>query len=171
VAARWTQERFRAWGLSNVRAEGFHFGRGWWIEAASVRMIAPRPLTLRSIPIAWTPATNGALTAPVIVAPMKKERDFAEWRGKLAGKIVLVSYPEEPKDDTEAPFQRLSGDEIGKLDEYRQPVFDPTSLETAIERREYSRKLDAFLKAEGAVAWARMSVRGNGLVHGEGYNY
>lgn len=170
-AERWTQERFRAWGLSNVRAEGFNFGRGWWIEAASVRMIAPRPLTLRSIPIAWTPATNGAVTAPVIVAPMKKERDFAEWRGKLAGKIVLVSYPEEPNDDTEAPFKRLSGDEIGKLDEYRQPVFDPTSMETAIERREYSRKLDAFLKAEGAIAWARMSIRGNGLVHGEGYNH
>ena len=67
-AERYTQARFREFGLSNVRAEPFEFGRGWWIESASVRMTAPRPLLLRSIPIAWTPATNGALTAPVIVA-------------------------------------------------------------------------------------------------------
>ena len=51
-AERWTQTRFREFGLSNVRAEPFEFGRGWWIENASVRMTAPRPLLLRSIPIA-----------------------------------------------------------------------------------------------------------------------
>ena len=27
-AERWTQQRFRDWGLSNVRAEPFRFGRG-----------------------------------------------------------------------------------------------------------------------------------------------
>ena len=26
---RWAQEQFREWGLSNVRAEGFEFGRFW----------------------------------------------------------------------------------------------------------------------------------------------
>jgi carboxypeptidase Q len=28
LAEKWTQEQFRAWGLQNVRAEGFEFGRG-----------------------------------------------------------------------------------------------------------------------------------------------
>jgi hypothetical protein len=55
-AERWTQQRFRDWGLSNVHAEGFEFGRGWSINAHSARMVAPRPLMLRSIPVAWTPA-------------------------------------------------------------------------------------------------------------------
>src|SRR5450755_3516357 len=75
-AERWTQEKFRSWGLKDVRTEAFDFGRGWWIESSRVRMIAPRPLELRGIPIAWTPATNGALSAPVIVAPMSSEKDF-----------------------------------------------------------------------------------------------
>lgn len=170
-AERWTQTRFREFGLSNVHAEPFEFGRGWWIENASVRMTAPRPLLLRSIPIAWTPPTNGALTAPVIVASMAKERDFAEWRGKLRGRIVLVTFPAPAKDDMEAPFQRYTGEDISKLDEVNQPTFDPDFDRPRYERTVWPRKLDAFLKTEGAVAWARMSFRDNGLVHGEGYRY
>lgn len=170
-AERWTQSRFRDWGLANVHAESFDFGRGWWIENASVRMAVPRPLMLRSIPIAWTPPTPGPITAPVIVAPMGKERDFAEWRGKLAGKVVLVTFPAPPRDDTEIPFQRLTGEDVAKLDEVNQPTFDPDVDRVRYERTTWPRKLDAFLKAEGAIAWARMSGRDNGLVHGEGYRY
>ncbi|MBU3078313.1 M20/M25/M40 family metallo-hydrolase [Sphingomonas quercus] len=172
-AERWTQEQFRQWGLSNVHKEGFDFGRGWWIERASVRMTGPRPLQLRSIPIAWTPGTSGALAAPIVVAPMADEKDFADWKGKLAGRIVLVSYPAPPKDDTSAPFKRLSDADITKLDQYRQPVNDSSTEadKARYERTMFPRKLDAFLKAEGAVAWVRMSTRDNGLVHGTGYNY
>ena len=169
-AEAWTQAKFKEWGLSNVRAEGFEFGRGWAIEDSSVKMTAPRPLVLRSIPIAWTPATNGTLSAPVIVAPMLKERDFAQYRGKLAGKIVLVSYPAPPADDTTPMFRRLTAEEIGRLDTVQQPDLDPTER-SRYETRSFPRKLDQFLKAEGAVAWARMSIRPNGLVHGEGYLY
>ena len=45
-AERWTQQQFRDWGLANVRAEGFEFGRGWWIESlqrAHDRAAADRP--------------------------------------------------------------------------------------------------------------------------------
>ncbi|MBO9528215.1 MAG: peptidase M28, partial [Sphingobium yanoikuyae] len=81
VAEQWTQDQFRKWGLVDVHKEGFEFGRGWWIEKSSVRMVAPRPVQLTAIPIAWTPATNGAVTAPVIVAPMRSVGDFAQWKG------------------------------------------------------------------------------------------
>jgi len=168
-AERWTQEQFRGWGLANVHTEGFEFGRGWWIEDASVRMTAPRPIRLRAIPVAWTPATSGALSAPVIVAPMLKERDFADWKGKLAGKIVLVSWPGPPKDATTAPFTRYTAEELSKENTYRQPAFDPEALDRQIENRGFAAKLDKFLKAEGALAWARISYRENGLVHGTGY--
>ena len=89
-AEAWTQEQYRAWGLKDVHLEGFEFGRGWSIERAGVRMVTPRVKVLRSIPIAWTPPTDGALTAPVVLAPMRRERDFDKWKGTLRGKIVLV---------------------------------------------------------------------------------
>ena len=170
-AERWTQDRLKGWGLKDVRAEAFDFGRGWWIESSHVRMIAPRPLELRAIPLAWTPATNGVLSAPVIVAPMVSETDFAEWRGKLAGKIVLVTWPAPPKDDADPPFQRLNDVDIAKLDKYEQPTFDPVQRKKRIERFRFRPNLDAFLAKEGAVALVQMSRSEGRLVHGEGYGY
>jgi len=170
-AERWTQEKFKTWGLKDVRAEAFDFGRGWWIESSSARMIAPRPLELRAIPIAWTPATNGMLSAAVIVAPMQTEKDFPDWKGKLAGKIVLVTWPAPPKDDGDAPFQRLTDADVGKLDRYEQPTFDPEAVKKRVERFRFRANLDAFLAQEGALAWAQMSRSEGRLVHGEGYAY
>jgi carboxypeptidase Q len=170
-AEKWTQDRFRSWGLKDVRTEAFDFGRGWWIESSHARMVAPRPIELRAIPLAWTPATNGALTAPIIVAPMANESDFADWKGKLAGKIVLVTWPAPPKDDGEGPFQRLNDADILKLDKYEQPTFDPEQRKKRLERYRFRPNLDAFLAQEGAVALVQMSRSEGRLVHGEGYGY
>jgi hypothetical protein len=102
---------------------------------------------------------------------MKRERDFEAWRGKLAGKVVLVSLPTEGSEPGEPPFKRLTEDEIGKLDKYRQPDVDPEAVEKRVKRSVFIAKLDAFLKSEHAVAWARQSVRDGKLVHGEGNGF
>ncbi len=168
-AEDWTAGKFREWGLKNVHKEGFEFGRGWSIERASVRMVTPRPLALTAIPIAWTPATKGAVTAPVIVAPMKRERDFDQWRGKLNGKIVMVTLPGTGDEPGNPPFRRLSGEDLGKLDVFVQPTNDPETADRRLKRLDFAKKLDAFLKAEGAVAYVTQSYRDGKLLHGEGY--
>lgn len=170
-AETWTQAQFRTWGLKNVRKEGFTFGRGWSITSSSVRMLAPRVLQLTAIPVAWTPPTNGTLSAPIIVAPMKRERDFEAWRGKLAGKIVLVTLPNDGDEPAEAPFKRHGPEDMAKLDRYQQPEHDPDGIDRVLRRFGFGRKLDAFLKAEGAIAWARMAYRDGKLVHGMGYGF
>jgi hypothetical protein len=170
-AEAWTQQQFRAWGLKNVRKEGFVFGRGWSIQSSSVRMTSPRVIQLTAMPVAWTPATKGTITAPIVVAPIKKERDFATWKGKLSGKIVLVTLPTEGSEPAEAPFKRLTPEDITKLDKYREPTYDPESVERYVKRVEFGAKLDAFLKTEGVVAWIREAYRDGKLLHGEGYMY
>lgn len=167
-AERWTEAKFREWGLTTAR-EGFEFGRGWTIERSSVRMVTPRAIQLTAIPIAWTPGTNGTVTAPVIVAPIAEEKDFADWRGKLSGKVVMVSRPGDGSEPGEAPFRRLTGDDLAKADSWREPVFDPADTDRRSKRLDFARKLDAFLKAEGAVAMATMSSRDGKLLHGSGY--
>jgi carboxypeptidase Q len=168
-AEKWTQQMFRSWGLKDVRAEPFEFGRGWWIESAHSRMVTPRSLELRSIPVAWTPATNGAVAAQIIVAPIRHQRDLAKWRGKVKGKIVLISYPEAPKDDTSAAFKRLDEAELGKLNAYQQPAYEPDAKEENTKRYlETAKEISRFMAAEGALAIVKMSRSGNGLVHGEG---
>src|SRR5690349_6969609 len=120
-AEAWTQAQFKGWGLKNVRKEGFVFGRGWSVVSSTARMTAPRVMPITAIPVAWTPATSGTITAQIVVAPIKRERDFETWRGKLAGKIVLVSLPDDGSEPGEPAFKRYTDDEINKLDRYRQP--------------------------------------------------
>jgi hypothetical protein len=170
-AEQWTQEQFRAWGLQNVHLEGFEFGRGWSIEKSSVRMVTPRVKALRSIPVAWTPPTNGALTAPVVLAPMQRERDFAKWQGSLRGKIVMISKPEPSSEPDKPAFQRFTDEELGKLSEFQQPVHSEAEIARRLKEARFDDRLDAFLVEEGALAWVRMSYRDAGLVTGEGYSH
>ena len=168
-AEGWTAAKFTEWGLKNVHKEGFAFGRGWTIGRASVRMLTPRAVQLTAIPVAWTPPTNGALTAPIVVAPMKRERDFDKWRGELRDKIVLTTLPVAARESTDPMFQRLSNEDLAKLDQFQQPVNDPDAADRRLKRLDFAAKLDTFLKAEGAVATATMAYRDGNLVSGEGY--
>ncbi|HEY7809605.1 MAG TPA: M20/M25/M40 family metallo-hydrolase [Allosphingosinicella sp.] len=171
AAEAWTQQRFRSLGLSNVRAEPFEFGRGWSIIGSSARMTAPRDRKLTVIPVAWTPGTNGTISAGIVVAQMDKIEHFEKYRGKLAGKIVLVSHPGTGSEPTEPAFKRLTDEELRKADTYQQPNYSPATIEKNLETADFAEKRDAFLKAEGARAWVRISYRDGGLVHGAGYSY
>jgi hypothetical protein len=170
-AAEWALAKFREYGLSGVRKESYPFGVNWNLDSWSAAMVEPRAVAMRSIPVAWSPPTNGTVAAPVILAPMSKPEHFDAWRGKLAGKIVLISLPGAAKDATDPAFERLSGDDIRKMDEFQAPNNDPDSLKPRLKRRVFVQKLDAFLKAEGAVAWAKMSPRGGALLHGDGSGF
>lgn len=170
-AETWTQAKFTEWGLSNVHKEPFEFGRGWSIENSSVRMVTPRPITLTAIPIAWTPATNGTVSAPVIVAPMSKVADLDKWKGKLRGKIVLISKPGDGSEPDEPAFKRYTPEDLAKLDRFQQPNYDPAAADRRMKRLDFAKKLDAFLQSEGAVAYATESYRDGKLLHGEGYMF
>lgn len=169
-AEAWTAQRFRDWGLSNVRADPFEFGRGWSIVRASARMTAPRPLDLRVIPVAWTPGTNGVISAGVVVAPMSSAGDFGRWRGKLSGKIVMVTRPDTGSEPAEAPFRRWTDQELRDRNTYNQPSHSAPNTDR-LREAEFAARLDAFLAEEGALAWVKMSQRDGGLLHGTGYTY
>jgi carboxypeptidase Q len=168
-AQDWAVRKLQGYGLSNVHREAYDFGRGWDILHSSVRLVSPRPIDMIAIPVAWSPPTNGPLRAPVVVAPMNRKEQFAAYRGKLAGKIVLTSLPGTSDEPKEAAFRRLDSGDISKLDEYPVPHFDPEAEYGFIKRVQFRRDLDAFLASEGAVAQATMSGRDGRLISGEGY--
>lgn len=168
-AADWALAKFRAYGLDNVHKESYPFGAGWNLDAWSARMIEPRSIVMRSIPVAWTPPTGGTITAPVILAPMSKQAHFAKWRGKLAGKIVMVSLPGEASQSEKPQFHRLDDKELAELDKYDLPSDDLEPFKKFEKRAGFPLELSRFLKQEGALAMVRKSYRENGLVTGEGY--
>lgn len=167
-AEEWTQAKFREWGLANVHKEGFEFGRGWSSQGASARMVAPRPLQLAAAPLAWTPGTDGPVTGEVVLAPLTDEASLAQYKGKLQGKIVLIAEPAEMTDATDPDFKRWTADELAKFDAY--PLAngaEPNRRPNYSARFAFAAKRDAFLKAEGAVAYATMSGRNGKLLHGQ----
>jgi hypothetical protein len=170
-AQAWAIALLKSYGLSNVHEEPFYFGLGWNLDSYAVSMVSPRKLPLTVIPVAWSPPTEGTLTAPVIVAPMSKEEHLAAWKGKLAGKIVLVSLPGETSESKEGLFQRYTDKDIAELDHYDHPNFDPLHKPRWIKVLPFAEKLAAFAKAEGAVAIVTRAYRDGKLVSGEGYAY
>ncbi len=170
-AEAWALGKFSSYGLANPRREAFRFGRGWEIVSASATMLGPRPMPLDMIPVAWTPGTNGALRAPIVVAPISKIEHFDAYRGKLSGKIVMINLPGEGSEQTKPGFVRYDAAALKAHDDFDQPQYDPEAVARRPFRADFPLKLDAFLKAEGALAWVRVSRRDGGLLHGEGYTY
>ena len=169
-AQDWATAKFATYGLTTIHREGFAVGRGWDLVSSSVRLSGPRTMQLTAIPNAWTPPAKG-VTGPVIVAPMNRPEHFAAYRGKLAGKIVMVSLPGDVAEPSQAPFQRLSSDEIAKEDKFNVPHFDPAEQNGFLKRIDFYRQMDKFLASEGALAIVRRSRNDGKLIFGEGYQH
>lgn len=171
-AEAWSQQRLRAWGLSNVRAEGVEFGRGWSYSESQVRLLEPRHADYISIPVAWTPGTKGLQRAQAILAPMERDEDLEAWRGRLHGKVVLVSNPNPPEHRRYPRFERRSDDDLAELDHYRLPEHrHPESIRHQLHERGFDQRRDAFLAQEGAIAWIRTGYAEGNLVWGGGYQH
>jgi hypothetical protein len=93
AAAEWAVKQLQAWGLKNVHLEKFQFGYGWQIKKFYAAMETPAYAALIGFPLAWTPGTNGQISADAMYAPIHSKDDFAKWHGKLKGKIVLMFDP------------------------------------------------------------------------------
>jgi len=121
-ANEWTRDQLTAFGLTNAHLEKWGaFGRGWSEEFTSVRMTAPVGATLVAIPRAWTPSTNGAVKAEVVRVKVDKKEDLEQYRGKLAGKIVITGDTREIKEEKEAASTRYSDDKLAELAQYNIP--------------------------------------------------
>ena len=98
AAGEWAVKRLKEYGLSNVHLEKWGpFGKGWNLELYSGHMLEPQYQPIIAMPVAWTNGTNGVVSGnPVLVTP-QTQADLDGFKGKLAGKIVLIS----PKRDLE----------------------------------------------------------------------
>lgn len=106
-ANEWTRDRMTAWGLTNAQVEPWGtFGRGWSLQRFSAQVIAPQSIPLIAYPKAWSPSLGAQpLTTELIHVDIKKPEDFAQYRGKLRGKIVL----DGPVQELTVRFDPLAG--------------------------------------------------------------
>jgi carboxypeptidase Q len=208
AAANWTVKRLKEYGIEDAATQTWgKFGRSWRLTKFSVALQEPEYAPLIGFPLAWSANTNGPLVAEPVLAPLtitdrlnfkKTEEEmrkyFQEQKGKLRGKIVLLSKPADVTPVTAAPSRRLADTDL--VEEAQAPTpeaMPPYDLEKLIlpekpaERRaffalvplevevriwEHDDKLtdevNKFLAQEGAVAAIVPSYNaGAGTVFGE----
>src|SRR5689334_6722616 len=67
AAARYLVDQFTRWGLKNAHKEAWDFGHpGWTNERAAGFLVSPVKQNLKFEVLAWTPSTNGTITASTI---------------------------------------------------------------------------------------------------------
>jgi hypothetical protein len=153
-ANEWTRDQLTAMGLSNSHLEPWGpFGRGWANQYVNVRMTSPDVFTLIAYPKAWTPGTNGVIQGKCIRVNIEKKEDFAKYKGKLAGMIVILGADAEVKPPTEAPFKRLTDDDLAKLGDYQIPSDRPGfRMADFIKRQQFIKDVNQFFADEKVLA-------------------
>jgi len=113
AAAEWIVKRLESYGLVNVHLEPWGpFGNSWQYKKFYGALVEPNYAPLIGFPLAWTPSTDGPVTAEAVLAPIHSQADFAKYHGKLKGKIVLIADPKVVLMHTEAEARRLTDEEI-----------------------------------------------------------
>lgn len=138
AAAEWAVKQMTEWGFVNGRLEPWDFVNadgtprpGWLNERFAGFIVSPVKDSLVGEVLAWTPSTDGTVTAEAVhlVAPerpTKAELDqwIAEWTPKLKGKIVLVGR------HTRVPVN-LQPQPLRRDDEQLRRQYDPNSTPQA----------------------------------------
>jgi carboxypeptidase Q len=148
----WTVKKLEEFGLTNAHLEPFAFGRGWSYESCSARLVSPDVAQLWALPRAWTPGTNGPVRGKVVKAKIESKDDLAKYKGKLAGKIVMLGESKEIKPHEQAQFERYSEKSLAELGDYEMPGKPRLSREQFLKRRELTRSLLPFLAEEKPLA-------------------
>jgi hypothetical protein len=153
-ANEWTRDQFTAMGLSNARLEAWGpFGRGWANQYVNVRITSPDVAPLIAYAEAWTPGTNGVVTGKCIRVNIEDKKDFDKYKGKLAGMIAIFGPDVDLKPITEAPFKRLSDDDLARISEYQIPSERPPfRYAEFLKRQQFQKELNQFLADEKVLA-------------------
>jgi carboxypeptidase Q len=153
-ANEWTRDQLTAMGLSNAHLEPWGpFGRGWANQYVNARMTSPDVVPLLVYAKAWTPGTNGVATGKCIRVNIEKKEDFDKYKGKLAGMIAIMGPDAEVKPITEAPYKRLSDDDLAKTGDYEVPADRPPfRMSEMIRRRQFIKDLNQFFADEKVLA-------------------
>ncbi len=90
-ATEWTLTTMKGWGLSDAHLEYWGpWGRGWEVKRYYAQVTEPVPFPLISYPKAWSPETDGTLKGETIYLDAKTDSALQTFKGKLAGKVVLL---------------------------------------------------------------------------------
>ena len=171
-ASEWAMRKFSEWGLTSPHQERWKFGKGWSLVRFSAHLVEPQVQPLIGFPVEWSAGTKGTVAGDVVRVQIANEADFAKYRGKLAGKILLTQPPRQVRmlegpiilrmDDkwiAEAEITPVPAARGGRGGQAAAGAGAPTAAEEepagggrGNQAAAFRQKLSEFLAAEGALA-------------------
>src|ERR1041385_1798001 len=153
-ANEWTRDKLKEFGLVNSHLEAWEpFGRGWANEYTNVRMVSPDVATLIAYSKAWTSGTDGAVRGKVMRVNIRGPQDMAKYRGKLAGKILLVGDDPEVKPSIEPLSERYNEKSLADIGNYQIPSErNLQQFAQFAQRARLQRQINKFFDDEQALA-------------------
>jgi len=156
-ANEWTRDTLTKIGLENAHLEDWgEFGLGWQQLNTWARMVTPDTAVLILQATPWSPSTPGPVTGDVAFVNIQTEKDFDTYRGKLAGKVILLGAMREVPPVDKPLFSRYTDQELAELAEY--PVTAPAgrglppNQQARIERLRLIDKIAQFFADEKVAA-------------------
>jgi hypothetical protein len=183
-ASDWVVKETTAWGLKNAHLEPWDFGHpGWLNERLSVHVVSPVKDALVAEALAWTPGTNGPVTAAVttLELPERPTKEslatfLDEQRAKVKGKAVLVGAPQRVTVTIDPPAKRRedadvraqfsgTGAPAGPFGPPQPPQPpQPPDDKNLLTTNQVNEQLDQFLVDAGAVARVNDAGRDHGQI-------
>ncbi|WP_263351167.1 M20/M25/M40 family metallo-hydrolase [Acidicapsa acidisoli] len=118
-ANEWTRDTLTKVGLENAHLEDWgEFGLGWQQLNTWARMVTPDTAVLAVQATPWSPSTSGPVTGDVVYVNIQTEKDIDNYKGKLAGKIILFGAMREVPPVDKALFERYTDKELEDLAEF-----------------------------------------------------
>src|SRR5579863_9550465 len=152
-ANEWTRDQLAAMGCTNAHLEDWgEFGMGWQQLNTWTRMASPDTAVFITQAAPWSPSSNGPISGQAIWMDVKKEEDLDKYKGKIAGKVVLLGDMREVKPVDKPLFERTDEKDLAKIVEHPltpEPEYFTPELMKSIELRQ---KISKFLAEEHALA-------------------
>src|SRR5262245_27475657 len=121
AAGEWAIKRMAEWGFENGHLEPWDFGhQGWANERLTAHIVSPIKEPLTCEVMAWTPSTNGTITAQTlqIVPPGNPTQEeltayLDRMKANFKGKFIMVGKPTEIAVALTPPSRRID-DQVAK---------------------------------------------------------
>jgi len=176
-AADWVVKETTAWGLKNAHLEPWNFGHpGWLNERLSVHIVSPVKDALVVEALAWTPGTNGPVTASTMPLELPSRPTQSQLtafldtqRGAVKGKIVMVGKPEVLSVTIVPPAKRREDNDVraqiaGGGSPFGGPQAPPQTPKDVLTANQINEQLDQFLASAGASGRINDAGRDHGQI-------
>lgn len=163
-ANEWTRDQLTALGCVNAHLEDWgEFGLGWQQLNTWARMTSPDTAVFIAQAAPWSPSTPGPVSGEAVLVNIEDEKDFAQYKGKLGGKIVLLG-PMRPVPPLEKElFHRYDDKELEELARFPVENANPeleARIQAYLKRMKVVDQIVKFLAGEKVLAVVRPSRDG-----------